>query len=144
VLAIKRRCDEHLDPQPRNPFLGVPKSFPGVKPELWDGMRPRLAALRPDGPISCRFLADLPTVLVVGDSMFVHGGLLEANVEYGLERINAEVSEWEQRESHVSAPRWSRSSASRRGAVAVESQLSLIRPQPDRDRWVGRRRSRDG
>ncbi|PWZ33095.1 Shewanella-like protein phosphatase 2 [Zea mays] len=107
-------------------------------------MRPRLAALRPDGPISCRFLADLPTVLVVGDSMFVHGGLLEANVEYGLERINAEVSEWEQRESHVSAPRWSRSSASRRGAVAVESQLSLIRPQPDRDRWVGRRRSRDG
>ncbi|KAF8711326.1 hypothetical protein HU200_029354 [Digitaria exilis] len=93
-LAIKRRCGEHLDPQPRNPFLGVPKSFPGVKPEFWDGMRSRLAALRPDGPIARRFLADLPTVLVVGDSVFVHGGLLEANVEYGLERINAEVSEW--------------------------------------------------
>ncbi|RLM69085.1 uncharacterized protein C2845_PM17G04520 [Panicum miliaceum] len=93
-LAIKRRCGEHLDPQPRNPFLGVPKSFPGVKPEFWDGIRSRLAALRPDGPIARRFLADLPTVLVVGDSVFVHGGLLEANVEYGLERINAEVSDW--------------------------------------------------
>jgi hypothetical protein len=94
VLAIKRRCDKHLDPQPRNPFLSVPKSFPDVKPEFWDGMWSRLAALRPDGPISRRFLADLPTMLVVGDSVFVHGGLLKANVEYGLERINAEVNEW--------------------------------------------------
>jgi hypothetical protein len=84
-------------------------------------MRSRLAALRPDRPISRRFLADLPTVLVVGDSVFVHGGLHEANVEYGLERINAEVSEWEQRESHVSAPRWSRSLVSRHGAAVVES-----------------------
>ncbi|XP_062183317.1 shewanella-like protein phosphatase 2 [Phragmites australis] len=92
-LAIKRRCAD-LEHQPRNPFLGVPRAFPGVKPEFWDGMRSRLAALRPDGPIARRFLADLPTVLVVGDSVFVHGGLLEANVEYGLERINAEVSEW--------------------------------------------------
>ncbi|KAF0896126.1 hypothetical protein E2562_019624 [Oryza meyeriana var. granulata] len=92
-LAIKRRCGG-LDPPPKNPFLGVPKSFPGVRPEFWDGIRSRLAALRPDGPIARRFLADLPTVLVVGDSVFVHGGLLEANVEYGLERINAEVSEW--------------------------------------------------
>ncbi|EMS68870.1 hypothetical protein TRIUR3_27212 [Triticum urartu] len=91
-LAIKRRCGG-LE-QPKNPFLGVPKAFPGIKREFWDGIRSRLAALRPDGPIARRFLADLPTVLVVGDSVFVHGGLLEANVEYGLERINAEVSDW--------------------------------------------------
>jgi hypothetical protein len=101
-LAIKRRC-EGLEPQPRNPFLGVPRAFPGVKPEFWDGMRSRLAALRPDGPIAKRFLADLPTVLVVGDSVFVHGGLLEANVEYGLERINAEVCEWIRGSGGVSA-----------------------------------------
>ncbi|XP_044980440.1 shewanella-like protein phosphatase 2 [Hordeum vulgare subsp. vulgare] len=91
-LAIKRRCGG-LE-QPKNPFLGVPKAFPGIRREFWDGIRSRLAALRPDGPIARRFLADLPTVLVVGDSVFVHGGLLEANVEYGLERINAEVSDW--------------------------------------------------
>ncbi|KQJ88730.1 shewanella-like protein phosphatase 2 [Brachypodium distachyon] len=91
-LAIKRRCGG-LEP-PKNPFLGVPKAFPGVKAEFWDGFRSRLAALRPEGPIARRFLADLPTVLVVGDSVFVHGGLLEAHVEYGIERINAEVSDW--------------------------------------------------
>jgi hypothetical protein len=34
VLTIKRRYGEHLDPQPRNPFLGVPKSFPNIKPEV--------------------------------------------------------------------------------------------------------------
>jgi hypothetical protein len=61
-------------PADEEPFLGVPKSFPGVKPEFWDGMRSRLAALRPNGPISRQFRADLFTVPVVGDSMFVHGG----------------------------------------------------------------------
>ncbi|XP_051179661.1 shewanella-like protein phosphatase 2 [Lolium perenne] len=91
-LAIKRRCGD-LEP-PKNPFLGVPKAYPGIRREFWDGIRSRVAALRPNGPIARRFLADLPTVLVVGDSVFVHGGLLEANVEYGLERINAEVSDW--------------------------------------------------
>uniref|UniRef100_J3N7B9 Calcineurin-like phosphoesterase domain-containing protein n=2 Tax=Oryza brachyantha TaxID=4533 RepID=J3N7B9_ORYBR len=106
-LAIKRRC-AGLDP--KNPFLGVPKAFPGVRPEFWDGIRSRLAALRPDGPIARRFLADLPTVLVVGDSVFVHGGLLEANVEYGLERINAEVSEWirGERGANAAAPEYVR------------------------------------
>ncbi|KAL5204581.1 hypothetical protein ABZP36_009452 [Zizania latifolia] len=107
-LAIKRRCGD-LD-QPKNPFLGVPKAFPGIKPEFWDGIRSRLAALRPDGPIARRFLADLPTVLVVGDSVFVHGGLLEANVEYGLERINAEVSEWirGERDANAGVPEYVR------------------------------------
>jgi hypothetical protein len=75
VLAIKRRCGEHLDPQSRSPFLGMPKSFHDVKSEFWDGMRSRLAALRPNGSISRWFLADLPTVLVVGDSVFIHGGV---------------------------------------------------------------------
>ncbi|KAG8089672.1 hypothetical protein GUJ93_ZPchr0011g27496 [Zizania palustris] len=125
-LAIKRRCSD-LD-HPKNPFLGVPKAFPGIKPEYWDGIRSRLAALRPDGPIARRFLADLPTVLVVGDSVFVHGGLLEANVEYGLERINAEVSEWIRgrgvpmpgcRSMCVAETRWSGSGGSPRASIVI-------------------------
>nr|CAD1819923.1 unnamed protein product [Ananas comosus var. bracteatus] len=58
------------------------------------GLTARIAALRPEGPISARFLAENHTVLVVGDSVFVHGGLLESHVEHGLETINEEVREW--------------------------------------------------
>lgn len=58
------------------------------------GLRARIAALRPGGPLASRFLAKHPTVLVVGSSVFVHGGLLPVHVEHGLERINQEVSEW--------------------------------------------------
>jgi hypothetical protein len=47
VLAIKRRYDEHLDPQPRNPFLGVPMSFPGVKTEFRDARAPASSSFEP-------------------------------------------------------------------------------------------------
>lgn len=79
---------------PKDPFEGVPTRFRGVKKELFDGFRARVAALRPNGPISRRFLAQNVTVLVVGDSIFVHGGLLPQHVDYGLERINEEVRDW--------------------------------------------------
>jgi hypothetical protein len=54
----------------------------------------RRAALRPGGPIATRFFAPHPTVLQVGSTVFVHGGVLPAHVEYGLERINAETQRW--------------------------------------------------
>ncbi|KAK7273510.1 hypothetical protein RIF29_14562 [Crotalaria pallida] len=79
---------------PKDPFEGVPMSFRGVRKELFDGFRARVAALRPNGPISRRFLSQNVTVLVVGDSIFVHGGLLPQHVSYGLERINEEVRDW--------------------------------------------------
>ncbi|OAY71735.1 Uncharacterized protein ACMD2_00737 [Ananas comosus] len=91
-LAMKRLVPDL--PPPRDPFRGVPTSFPGIKPEFWEGLTARIAALRPEGPISARFLAENHTVLVVGDSVFVHGGLLESHVEHGLETINEEVREW--------------------------------------------------
>ena len=55
-----------------------------------------MAALRPGGPIATRFLSKHPVVLVVGSSVFVHGGLLQDHVTYGLDRINDEVSDWMQ------------------------------------------------
>jgi hypothetical protein len=39
-------------------------------------------------------LAHNPTVLIVNDTMFAHGGVLTGHVQYGLERINAEVAAW--------------------------------------------------
>lgn len=80
--------------KPRDPFDGVPLVFNNVKAEFTEGFRARVAALRPDGPITGRFLSKNVTVLVVGDSVFVHGGLLAKHVSYGLEKINDEVRDW--------------------------------------------------
>ncbi|XP_007033730.2 PREDICTED: shewanella-like protein phosphatase 2 [Theobroma cacao] len=80
--------------KPKDPFHGIPLSFRGVAERFYHSIRARIAALRPDGPIARRFLADNLTVLVVGESVFVHGGLLEKHVDYGLERINEEVRDW--------------------------------------------------
>lgn len=91
-VAMKRLC-AGLD-SPRDPFKGIPKSFPGIKEEFWEGIRARIAALRPSGPIAVRFLAGNQTVLVIGESVFVHGGLLQKHVDHGLEKINEEVREW--------------------------------------------------
>jgi hypothetical protein len=46
------------------------------------------------GPITRRFFAPHPTVLQVGSTLFVHGGVLPSHVEYGLERINRETRDW--------------------------------------------------
>lgn len=48
----------------------------------------RFAALRPGGPASTRFFGTNPTVLQVGSTVFVHGGLLPGHVDYGLDRIS--------------------------------------------------------
>lgn len=91
-LSMKRLCSglEILG----DPFKGIPTSFPGIKKEFWEGFRARIAALRPDGILSRRFLSDNQTVVVVGDSVFVHGGLLRQHVDYGFERINKEARDW--------------------------------------------------
>lgn len=80
--------------KPKDLFSGIPLAFKSMAKEYHNGVRARIAALRPDGPIARRFLSENTTVLVVGDSVFVHGGLLKQHVEYGLERINREVRDW--------------------------------------------------
>mmetsp|Transcript_39350 Transcript_39350/g.47692 ORF Transcript_39350/g.47692 Transcript_39350/m.47692 type:complete len:435 (+) Transcript_39350:66-1370(+) len=55
--------------------------------------RARLALFSPGAPLARR-LANNPTILVVNDTVFAHGGLLPSHAEYGIERINEEVSRW--------------------------------------------------
>ncbi|XP_074281385.1 shewanella-like protein phosphatase 2 [Silene latifolia] len=92
-ISMKKLCHGVSDIA-KDPFIGVPKEFSGTRAEFHEGFRARLAALRPGGPISTRFLAENATVVVVGENVFVHGGLLANHVKYGLERINNEVREW--------------------------------------------------
>jgi hypothetical protein len=51
----------------------------------------RAAAFAPGGSYALK-LASRPIIAVVGDTLFVHGGVLPQHVEYGVGRINAEVS----------------------------------------------------
>ncbi|ERN20248.1 hypothetical protein AMTRI_Chr06g201020 [Amborella trichopoda] len=84
-IQMKSLCKE-LEKQ-INIFTGVPKNYP-------PGIRARIAALRPGGPISTRFLADNPTVLLVGGCVFVHGGILPCHAYLGFDWINEEVKDW--------------------------------------------------
>ena len=55
--------------------------------------RARGAALMPGGPYA-RQLAALPVVLTLGETVFVHGGIVPRWARYGVERINGEVRDW--------------------------------------------------
>lgn len=55
--------------------------------------RGRAAAFLPGGPYAVR-LARHNIVMVVGDTVFVHGGLSKKHVEYGLERLNHDARDF--------------------------------------------------
>jgi hypothetical protein len=65
--------------------------------------RGRAAAFLPGGE-AARRLAKQPVVVQVGENVFVHGGLLERHVNYGLARINHETRKWMEAEPGVPAP----------------------------------------
>ncbi|KAL8129034.1 hypothetical protein V2J09_018189 [Rumex salicifolius] len=57
------------------------------------GVFARSILLRPGGPLACQ-LAQHSVVLKINDWIFCHGGLLPHHVQYGIERMNKDVSEW--------------------------------------------------
>ncbi len=61
--------------------------------ELPAEQRARVAAFRPGGPYA-RMLSGHDVVLQLGDTVFVHGGVLPAHVDYGIDRLNAETRAW--------------------------------------------------
>ncbi|KAK9835143.1 hypothetical protein WJX81_001017 [Elliptochloris bilobata] len=56
-------------------------------------LRARLHMYAPGQPMA-RELAKNPTVLMVNDTLFAHGGVLPHHVKYGLEKLNADVAAW--------------------------------------------------
>lgn len=82
----------------RNPFAafealqGLNLDDPRLR-RLPENQRARGAALMSGGPYAKR-LAEFPAVLKLGETIFVHAGVLPRWAEYGIDRINAEVSEW--------------------------------------------------
>jgi hypothetical protein len=72
--------DDLVQPLLRRPDL---LAFPPAQ-------RARAAAFRPGGPFAA-VLARRNVVAVIGDSAFVHGGVLPEHVAYGVERLNRET-----------------------------------------------------
>jgi hypothetical protein len=67
--------------------------------------RARAQALRPGGDFA-RFLAERNTFLILGETLFTHGGVLPEHVEFGLEWMNARVRAWLRGE--IPQPEWIR------------------------------------
>ncbi|GBF92592.1 Ser Thr phosphatase [Raphidocelis subcapitata] len=75
--------------------FGIPRD---TAMRSWDGcIQARAALFLPGGRVA-RMLSRNPTVLVVNDTAFAHGGLLPTHVQYGIERMNAEVAAWMRRD----------------------------------------------
>lgn len=53
----------------------------------------RMALYAPGGPMAME-LSKNPTVLIVNDTAFAHGGLLPMHVRYGIEKMNLEMAAW--------------------------------------------------
>jgi hypothetical protein len=70
--------------------LAASAQGPGSSP---DRARGRAAAFAPGGRYA-KMLAERPIVAKVGDTVFVHGGILPKHVAYGLDRMTDEVSDW--------------------------------------------------
>jgi Calcineurin-like phosphoesterase len=53
----------------------------------------RVSAFLPTGPYAA-MIAERPLFVKVGDSVFVHGGILPKHLKYGLDRMNDETRDW--------------------------------------------------
>ncbi|MGC4070459.1 MAG: metallophosphoesterase [Polyangiaceae bacterium] len=55
--------------------------------------RGRMMAFLPGGSWAKR-LSQFPVVLIVNDTVFAHGGVRPSHVDYGIDRMNAEIAAW--------------------------------------------------
>lgn len=82
----------YVTPKAFTTFQDVVANVPRGVP-LEPAQRSRAAAFAPGGPYAT-MIAERPVVARVGDSIFVHGGVLPKHVKYGLDRINEETKAW--------------------------------------------------
>jgi hypothetical protein len=54
----------------------------------------RAAAFLPGGPYALK-ISERPLFVKIGDSVFVHGGILPKHLKYGLDRMNDQTHDWE-------------------------------------------------
>ena len=106
----------YVTPGSNAPFADFAGALPKELGQRYEpALRGRVAAFRPGGEYARR-LADQNTIAIVGDTVFVHGGVLPEHVRYDVGRINAEISAWMRGETSAvpavvrdqEAPIWTR------------------------------------
>jgi hypothetical protein len=85
---------------PKTDSAGV---YEGALERLPADQRGRAAAFLPGQSVAKR-LAKRPSIIQVGDNVFVHGGLLPRHVRHGLGRINREIQAWMDASGSKDAP----------------------------------------
>lgn len=90
------------------------------------------------GGVYAKVLGTYDTIIVVGDSLFVHGAVLPKHVRYGLGRINREVKAWfkgqreqppvpmEQNDAPVWSRKYSSEDMSERNCKVLEETLKQV------------------
>ena len=104
----------------------VPGALAPALESLPVAFRGRAAAFAPGGPFARR-LARRGVFAIVGDTVYVHGGLLPAHVRHGLARYNADASAWLRGEiplpaalHRLDSPVWTRAYAGPADAATCE------------------------
>jgi hypothetical protein len=90
-----RLDNQAVGPNPFPDWEGVPglrRDDPRLR-HLPPRARARGAALMPGGPYARR-IAEFPVVLTLGQTVFVHGGVVPRWARYGVDRINREIRDW--------------------------------------------------
>lgn len=87
---ITSEAFKEFDDIPFNTSDPVLKAFPAAQ-------RGRAEAFRPGGKYA-RLLAGHKAILVLKDTVFVHGGLLPSHVTFGIEKINTTLAAWMRKE----------------------------------------------
>lgn len=85
--------------------VAVPTEVDSLMASLEPDQRPRAAAFLPGGPFA-RILAQRNTIVIIGSSIFVHGGILPEHLDRGLDHMNEEIRAWLQGEAPQ--PEWIR------------------------------------
>jgi hypothetical protein len=100
LLSLRREASEAggqlLQTSGNHELMNVQLNFSYVTAggfAAYGGEAARAAAFRPGGSYAHK-LSELPILLKVGDTLFVHGGILLEHVAYGLTRMNDEVQRW--------------------------------------------------
>lgn len=130
---------------------GPKESGRGLPSSVKKNQRARALAFLPGGPMALE-LATQPTILSLGGSVFVHGGLLPWQARWGVDSINHLISDWLKGNAPMpnwlrdeeQSPAWTRLYSKEPSAAACDSARTALGILHAKRMIVGHSRQMDG